>query len=131
MGNGSRQPYIYNPPARYEPWDPYGGFNPKAVSQASVTPIPQRPKHEGPLLNFDRHPDSYGVQTFNTSNKQLHPETATWIGWAKKMLLAWRFLQLLLIAGTAVCVITLQGLTSSQSWIIRLPVSMNLESDQD
>ena len=56
---GIDPPYLYDHPSKYS-----FNFQPKAVSEASWRPSPQRPKQEGPLINakeFNKHPDSYYV----------------------------------------------------------------------
>ena len=76
---GVEPPFIYDPPSRYSFVGPNEkGFNPKAVSQASLSPPRSRPKQDGPLINakeFNRHPDSYFVVLvlgFHLLPKELH-----------------------------------------------------------
>lgn len=59
---GVEPPFIYDPPSRYSFSGPSDkAFNPKAATQASwSSPVP-KPKPDGPLINFNRHPDSVGV----------------------------------------------------------------------
>ncbi len=53
---GVEPPFLYDPPTKQNS-SPYGGgFNPKIVSQASLVPPKPRPKQEGPLVNFNKHP---------------------------------------------------------------------------
>jgi hypothetical protein len=123
MGGG--QPYLYNPPATYTPWDPYNGFNPKAISQASLAPKPpSQPKPEGPLVSFNRHPDSYLVTPYGKTNVDpMHKNTARRVKIAKRTQLALRCLGLIGALGILVCVICLKVPKSSEGWIIRIPVS--------
>ena len=62
---GIEPPFLYDHPSKYSFVSPADkGFNPKAISQASLAPPVQRPKRDGPLINaaeFNRHPDSYFV----------------------------------------------------------------------
>src|ERR1700709_1868841 len=93
----SGQPYQYNPPARYSPsmYDPYNGFNPKAVSQASLMPPQPRPKPNGPLINFNQHPDRHLIQPLQkTPVKPMHPSTKKRVNRARNFQLGLRFLQL-------------------------------------
>jgi hypothetical protein len=123
MGHGE-QPYLYSAPAPYVPWDPYNGFNPKAVSQASLAPKPQMPKPEGPLINFNRHPDSYLVMPTGTAGlKPLHPNTKKRVSGARKAQLTLRCVQLVGLIGLLVCVICLKGMRDNEGWILRLPAS--------
>lgn len=122
MGNG--QPYLYNPPARYSAIDPYNGFNPKSVTMASNTPPPlPKPKPEGPLLNFNRHPDSYII----LPGKQSEPSpmssgTKSRINWTRRIQLCLRAIQLLGAIGILVCGICIRGSTDTQGLVIRIPV---------
>jgi len=118
------QPYLYNPPAAYTPWDPYNGFNPKAVSQASVLPPPApRPKPEGPLINFNRHPDSYLITPYGKTDVQpMHPNTKKRVDNARKTQLFFRVLALVGAIGILVCVICIKVPKATEGWIVRLPV---------
>jgi hypothetical protein len=56
---GVDPPFLYDPPSRYSFSGPTDkGFNPKAVTQASLSPPAAKPKPDGPLINFNKHPDS-------------------------------------------------------------------------
>lgn len=56
--SGAHQPYMYN---RFDSFDdarfPTSSFDPKAVTRSSWEPKPVKPKHEGPLVSFNRHPE--------------------------------------------------------------------------
>lgn len=56
--NMSGAPYMYN---RFDSFDdarfPTSSFDPKAVTRSSWEPKPAKPKHEGPLVSFNRHPE--------------------------------------------------------------------------
>lgn len=57
--NMSGAPYMYN--SRFDSFDdarfPTTSFDPKAVTRSSWEPKPVKPKHEGPLVSFNRHPE--------------------------------------------------------------------------
>lgn len=56
---GSSPPFLYGPPASHSFYGPTDRpFNPKVVTQASWTRPAPKPKPKGPLINFNRHPDS-------------------------------------------------------------------------
>jgi hypothetical protein len=125
MGGG--QPYLYSSP-RYsalDPLDPFNGFNPRAVTQASqMPPSPPRPKPEGPLINFNRHPDSYLVLPHRRSDvAPMSPNTKSRIKWARKVQLALRVPLILGAIGMLICVICVRGTKDAEGWILRLPVS--------
>ena len=63
MGNSS-PPFLYGPPDAYSFKGPTDhSFNPKAVTQASWTRPPPKKKQKGPLVSFNRHPDSVCANT--------------------------------------------------------------------
>jgi hypothetical protein len=58
MGNSS-PPYMYGHPDAFRFKGPTDRpFNPKAVTESSWTRPAPKPKPKGPLVNFNRHPDS-------------------------------------------------------------------------
>ena len=50
-------PWMYSAEPRDDPRFPTTPFDPKAVTRASWQPKPPRPKQDGPLLSFNRHPE--------------------------------------------------------------------------
>lgn len=114
---GSKQPYIYQPVS-------YPNFNPRAHTQSLATPIPQRPVQNGPLLNFNRHPDSYDISPYGRSVgiAPMSSKSKKGIVWMRKVQLGGRVLQLLAALAVLVCVITIKGAPDTQGWILRLPV---------
>lgn len=63
---GVEPPFIYDRPSTYT----FGGptqraFDPKAATRASWAPKPAKPKQDGPLIDFNKHPDTvcldYGI----------------------------------------------------------------------
>jgi hypothetical protein len=121
------QPYLYNPPTRYSALDPQYEFNPKSVTQASLVPRPPpKPKAEGPLINFNRHPDSYLILPYgNTNAVPMAPNTKDKVKWARYIQLTFRVAQLIGAVGMLVCVICLKGMTDNEGWVLRLPVSQH------
>jgi len=56
---GVEPPFIYDRPSVYTFGNPSTrSFDPKAATRASWQPPPQRPKQDGPLIDFNKHPDS-------------------------------------------------------------------------
>jgi hypothetical protein len=56
---GVEPPFLYDHPSRYSFNGPTEkGFNPKAATVASWTPPVPKPKKDGPLIEFNKHPDS-------------------------------------------------------------------------
>lgn len=117
-------PYLYAAPARYSSNDPYGGFDPKAVSRASLTPSPQKPKQTGPLLDFNKHPDSYLILPYGQTNATPMPEsTKKHVKWARAAQLGFRTLGMLGAMGTLAGVVMVKNTQDIESYVIRVPVS--------
>lgn len=56
---GVEPPFIYDRPSAYTFGSPTThGFDPKAATRASWQPPLQKPKQDGPLIDFNKHPDS-------------------------------------------------------------------------
>ncbi|KAF2456197.1 hypothetical protein BDY21DRAFT_306115, partial [Lineolata rhizophorae] len=129
---GPQQPYLYDPPprrSRLAKDDPsQHGFNPKAVTQASWTPKPPpKPKPEGPLIDFNRHPDSYLILPYgNTGAKPMDPKIKGRIIWVRWLQFAFRIAQLVSALGMLVCVICVKGTQASEGWIIRIPPAVDI-----
>lgn len=56
---GVEPPFIYDKPSTYTFGSPTShAFNPKAATEASWAPKSSRPKQNGPLVDFNKHPDT-------------------------------------------------------------------------
>jgi hypothetical protein len=51
-----QQPFLYDAVGQ-DARSPTKPFDPKAVTRASYTPKPERPKSDGPLISVNRHPE--------------------------------------------------------------------------
>jgi hypothetical protein len=131
---GAGQPYMYEAsPNRFSNvnLDPYNGFNPKAISQASFAPVQPRPKPDGPLINFNRHPDSYLIMHQGKTNvPHMHPNTKKRVSRARTVQLTFRFLELIAAVGVLICVICIKSTQNTESWIMRLPVCLRVSTRQ-
>ncbi|QDS70921.1 hypothetical protein FKW77_006647 [Venturia effusa] len=120
---GGSQPFMYAPraPVQYSQLD--SGFNPKAVTQASwAAPPPPKPKQEGPLIDFNRHPDSYIVQPYGQLDCiPMSPSTKSRIKWTRSIQLALRVLQLFGALCLLVLVVSIKGPSDNEGWILKLP----------
>lgn len=123
------QPYTYAPSQRYSATsDTLYGFDPKAVTKASRSP-PKRPppkKQDGPLVDFNKHPDSYLVLPNGQNAKPISPRTKVVIKWMRWVQLTFRLLQLIGAIGMLICVICIKGTQDTEGWIIRVPVRATL-----
>src|SRR2546423_1717808 len=69
---GVEPPLLYDHPSRYSfngPNDKW--FNPKAATIASWTPAEPKPKSNGPLVDFNKHPDSVGTSCLRDCIQKL------------------------------------------------------------
>lgn len=123
MGGDNGQPYIYDRPTTYA----YSGFNPRAATQAAQQAEYERnkpkAKQDGPLINFNAHPDSYMiVPGKNVNHKTMSRHTKKTVKVLRWTQLALRMVELIGAIGLMVCVVCLKGMQSSMSWIIRIAV---------
>lgn len=119
---GRWQPYQYNE-KRTSQYDVPEIFNPKAVTMASRQPPSPRKKAEGPLVDFNRHPDSYLILPYGkTDAKPMNPKVKVWIKITRYIQLAFRVLTLLGAIGALLCAIFVRGAGLTEGYIIRIPV---------
>ncbi|KAJ5599074.1 hypothetical protein N7450_000141 [Penicillium hetheringtonii] len=119
MGRSS-PPFLYDRPSTYSfhgPTDP--GFNPKAVTQASRTRAPPKPKHEGPLVNFNRHPDMWGSFEDKSTWTPMSPNTKKHVKWSRGTQLGLRSITLLGALASLFCSIVIKNAAVAVIWIIR------------
>jgi hypothetical protein len=116
---GRFQPYLYD--AQFDE----SNFNPKAVTMASrLPPPPPRKKQEGPLIDFNKHPDSYLILPYgNTNVKPMPKNTKIFVKVARWIQLVFRVLTLLGAVGVLLCGIFIRGTTDTEGYIMRIPVS--------
>lgn len=122
-------PYVYPPPSSYSDTDPFNiGFDPKLVSRISLQPPPpSSPKANGPLLDFNRHPDSYAALSYGNLEKTgMSPKTKMRVTSARWIQQGLRMMQLLGAMGMLACVIMVRGTQDTEGWIIRVPVGLFL-----
>ncbi|CAL3965437.1 unnamed protein product [Diplocarpon coronariae] len=118
---GVRPPYLYDAIKTEGPRSPYHEFDPKAVTRASNTPKPRRPKHEGPLVSFNQHPDSYLVMPYGASNAiAMRSSVKQWVKWMRIIQWVLRCLELIAALGLLVLMILIKGVDISTGWILRI-----------
>ncbi|KAI9816180.1 MAG: hypothetical protein M1827_001781 [Pycnora praestabilis] len=120
---GVEPPFIYDRPSQPSFSSPYGNFNPKAVSQASLAPSRPRStqKQDGPLVSFNKHPDSYLILPYgNIDAKPMSRRTRKKVKYIRWLQLFLRCSALLGAVGLLVCVICVKGVQDSVGWIIRV-----------
>ncbi|EFX04205.1 hypothetical protein CMQ_1133 [Grosmannia clavigera kw1407] len=96
-------------------------FDPKAVTRASWTPKPVKPKQDGPLVQFNRHPDAHEVLVGQRRQVQmLSRRTKTAIKAVRVVQLVLRVLQLLGATGVLVLMILISHLPDQTAWVMRI-----------
>jgi hypothetical protein len=118
---GRFQPYLYNAPVEQST------FNPKAVTMASrLPPPPPKKKQSGPLIDFNKHPDSYLVLPYgNTDAKPMNPKTKIFVKITRWVQLFLRVCTLLGAVGVLLCGIFIRGTTDTEGYIMRIPVRIS------
>lgn len=125
---GRWQPYLYSAPERQSMNDVPNTFNPKAVTMASRMPPPPKKKQDGPLVDFNKHPDSYLLLPYGkTDAKPMSPKTKLWIKIARWTQLFFRVCSLLGAVGLLLCAIFIRGAQDTEGWIMRIPVCGGLK----
>ncbi|KAL4893142.1 hypothetical protein BDV59DRAFT_202119 [Aspergillus ambiguus] len=119
---GSSPPFLYGPPSSHSFYGPTDRpFNPKAVTQASWTRPPSKPKPKGPLINFNRHPDSYSnIPDGKSRWTPMSPRTKAKVFYGRKVQLVLRILSLLGALGALFCAIVVKNVPAVMVWIIRV-----------
>lgn len=119
---GRWQPYLYDS-QRTDSDD----FNPKAVTMASHQPPSPRKSREGPLVNFNKHPDSYVVLPYgNNKTKGMNPNVKIWVKVTRGTQLILRVLTLLGAIGVLLCTVFLRGVQTAEGYIMRIPPGVDL-----
>jgi hypothetical protein len=121
---GRWQPYLYSAPERESMMDVPNTFNPKAVTMASrMPPPPPKKKQDGPLVDFNKHPDSYLILPYGKTNaKSMSPNTKLYIKIVRWTQLFFRVCSLLGAVGLLLCGIFIRGAQDTEGWIMRIPV---------
>ncbi|KAF2999006.1 hypothetical protein E8E13_007909 [Curvularia kusanoi] len=125
---GRWQPYLYSAPERQSMNDPRDNFNPKAVTMASrMPPPPPKKKQDGPLVDFNKHPDSYLMVPYGQTDAQpMNPKTKLWVKIVRWVQLFLRVCSLLGAAGLLLCAIFIRGAQDTEGWIMRIPPGVDM-----
>jgi len=124
---GASAPYLYE--SRPASGLPSNDFNPRAYTQGYAASVAasskSRPKSMGPLIDFNQHPDSYMIVSYGQDNHEPLPNgTKKTIVVTRWVQFGLRLLQLLGAVGLLFCVICVKGAAPTQSWMLRVPVSI-------
>lgn len=134
---GSDMPYLYTPTTHRHSYAtdynyPHSNFNPKAVTQASYARLSQQSintsppkKREGPLINFNEHPDSYVVYSGDRPEfKPVHKGAKRWIVGVRWFQFGLRVVTEIMALGLLVCAVCLTNVDGAAKYLIRIPVSL-------
>ncbi|KAJ5063053.1 hypothetical protein J3E72DRAFT_215802 [Bipolaris maydis] len=131
---GRWQPYAYgygyaNQPQSMADIDPSQPiFDPKAITRASrMPPSPPKKKPTGPLIDFNKHPDSFLVLPYgNTKAKPMTAKTKVFIDIARWTQVGLRIITLLGAVGVLLCGIFIRGVQDTEGYIMRIPPGVDL-----
>ncbi|KAF1850749.1 uncharacterized protein K460DRAFT_391180 [Cucurbitaria berberidis CBS 394.84] len=118
------QPYLYQPSR--DSMDPT--FNPKRVTMASRMPPPSpKKKQDGPLINFNQHPDSFLFVPYDKSDvKPMHRKTKTFVKVARWAQLFLRVCSIVGAVGILLCGIFIRGVQDTEGYIMRIPPGVDI-----
>lgn len=119
-------PYLYGPQSSYSIVDPFKvDFDPKAYTRSTwQTPSPSYSRPAEPILNFNRHPDSYVAAPYgNTNAKEMPANTNKKVKLLRGGQLSLRVLELLGALGLLVCAICVKIPQTVPSYVVRITVS--------
>ncbi|PGH12822.1 hypothetical protein AJ79_04046 [Helicocarpus griseus UAMH5409] len=120
-------PFLYDPPSHNRFSGIATSFDPKAATRASWTPREPRMERNGPLVNFNQHPDSYAVLPDGKINKKtMSPKTKGRVKVTRMFQLALRVLTLIGSLGMLFCVICINGTAGAVSWMIRIAPGVSI-----
>ncbi|KAJ5172876.1 hypothetical protein N7492_005469 [Penicillium capsulatum] len=118
MGRSS-PPFLYDRPSTYSLYGPTDRpFNPKAATEASRTRAPPKPQPKGPLLDINRHPDSW-VSFDRSTWTPMNPKTKSRVKCARGTQFGLRIVTLLGALCSLFCSVVIKGAAVTVIWIIR------------
>jgi len=122
-------PFLYDPPSSQRISYPYSDFQPKAVTEASYQRLSQQTSRtasarpDGPLINFNKHPDSYEVVLGQPiDHKPMSPGTKKNIVVLRWVQFALRIIQEIAALGLLVATICITGTSGGVTYLLRVPV---------
>ncbi|KAK3901932.1 hypothetical protein C8A05DRAFT_34361 [Staphylotrichum tortipilum] len=110
---GTEPPFMYQAVKKDDGRFPAASFDPKAVTRASWEPKKQKPKPDGPLVSFNRHPDALMVPTGRSRYKPMGRRTKSWIKAMRVVQLGLRVVE----AIAAVGLIAVMSVSGFIGWI--------------
>ncbi|PGH36748.1 hypothetical protein GX50_00408 [[Emmonsia] crescens] len=120
-------PFMYDTPSRNRFSGISDNFDPKAVTRASWTPREPQMERNGPLVNFNQHPDSYAAIPDGRINKKtMSPKTKGRVKYTRIFQLILRVCALIGGLGMLFCVICINNTAGAVSWMIRVAPGVSI-----
>ncbi|KAL2172828.1 hypothetical protein VTG60DRAFT_6 [Thermothelomyces hinnuleus] len=119
MGS-SRPPFMYQPVNRDDERFPPKKFDPKAVTRASYESKKPKPKPNGPLVSFNRHPDAHMVPSGRSQFRPMSRRTKAWIKAMRVMQVCLRVVQITAAIGL-IAAMVVAGL---MGWIMAVTLGL-------
>lgn len=92
-----------------------------------MPPSPPKKKPTGPLIDFNKHPDSFLVLPYgNTKAKPMTLKTKLFINIARWTQFGLRIITLLGAVGVLLCGIFIRGVQNTEGYIMRIPPGVDL-----
>ncbi|OBT57018.1 hypothetical protein VE04_03665 [Pseudogymnoascus sp. 24MN13] len=118
---GVEPPFIYDGVKKDTTRYSYKEFDPKAVSRSSMQSQPQKPKKDGPLVSFNRHPDSYLIMpSGKATGARVSASMKGRITETRMAVLFFRIFQLLGAIGALTTMVLITGVDTQMGWIMRI-----------
>ncbi|KFY28952.1 hypothetical protein V493_02652 [Pseudogymnoascus sp. VKM F-4281 (FW-2241)] len=118
---GVEPPFLYDAVKKDTTRYSYKEFDPKAVSRASMQSQPQKPKKDGPLVSFNKHPDSYLIMpSGKATGARVSASMKGRITETRMAVLFFRIFQLLGAIGALTTMVLITGVDNQMGWIMRI-----------
>ncbi|OBT66200.1 hypothetical protein VE03_04302 [Pseudogymnoascus sp. 23342-1-I1] len=118
---GVEPPFLYDSVKKDTTRYSYKEFDPKAVSRASMQSQSPKPKKDGPLVSFNKHPDSYLVMpSGKATGARVSASMKGRITETRMAVLFFRIFQLLGALGALTTMVLITGVDTQMGWIMRI-----------
>ncbi|KFY07633.1 hypothetical protein V492_06965 [Pseudogymnoascus sp. VKM F-4246] len=118
---GVEPPFLYDAVKKDTTRYSYKEFDPKAVSRASVQSQPPKPKKDGPLVSFNKHPDSYLIMpSGKATGARVSASMKGRITETRMAVMFFRIFQLIGAIGALTTMVLITGVDSQMGWIMRI-----------
>lgn len=132
----SEPPYLYDAPQRRQVAYPYSDYNPRAATQAAYQTLVEhnkpKPKRDGPLINFNQHPDSYMiVPGSRIVHDPMPPNTKKKVTVIRWVQLGLRIINEIAALGLLVATICITNTEGPSTYMLRIPVSWDEHTEHN